>query len=397
VEEIGPQTSKGGFKYNMKQIVIMKGNILVATVLCCILLSCTFTRSIVYNDPGLEDYKIMPYSHVRATNYQPLPESSQYNTFHLPDSLSKYLKQTKTIAFLIFKHDSLIYEWYEKGYSDSSHTNPFSVTKSITSILTGIALKEGKIKSVDDPVGNYYEPYKAAGLNKITLHHLLTMSSGLNYHDNFLNPVGHVAQLYYGRNLLKFVNTLKPEKPAGYEFRYKNGDPEVLGIALRNAVGMSISDYASEKLWGPIGAAHDAYWLTDRKNGMEKTYCCFHTDARDIARIALLYEHMGNWHGVQIVDSSYVRASLTPINIPDGERGDSVICRRYGYLWWLRNVDGKGDYTADGMKGQYIGTLPDKDIIFVRLGKRDWYKNGQRFKHFPFLYAQIVRSLRQMF
>ena len=105
----------------------------------------------------------------------------------------------------------------------------------------------------------------------------------------------------------------------------------------------------------------------------------------------------GNWYGQQIVDTSYVKASLTPVNIPDGERGDSVICRRYGYLWWLRNIDGKGDYTADGMKGQYIGTLPDKDIIFVRLGKRDWYKNGQRFKKFPFLYKQIVRSLRQMF
>jgi CubicO group peptidase (beta-lactamase class C family) len=375
----------------------MKKSLFTIVCISFILSSCLLGRTIIYNDPGLEDYKIMPYSKVRATNYQPLAESSKYNTFKLPDSLSLELKQTQTIAFLIFKHDSLIYEWYEKGYSDSSHTNPFSVTKSITSILTGIALKEGKIKSVDDPVGNYYEPYKAGDLGKITLKHLLTMSSGLNYHDQYLNPLGHVAHLYYGRDLPKFINTLRKEKPAGYEFRYKNADPEVLGLALRNAVGMSISAYATEKLWGPIGAAHDAYWLTDHKDGMEKTYCCFHTDARDIARIALLYEHFGNWHGLQIVDTSYVRASLTPIHIPDGEKGDSVICDRYGYLWWLRNIDGKGDYAADGMKGQYIGTLPDKDIIFVRLGKRDWYKNGGRFKPFPFLYKQIVRSLRQMF
>ncbi len=368
-------------------------SISIALLLC----SCQFTRTIIYNDPGLEDYKIMPYAHVRATNYQPLPESSLYNSIKLPDSLWQALQQTQTIAFLIFRHDSLIYEWYAKGYSDSSHTNPFSATKSITSILTGIALREGKIKSVDEPVGNYYAPYKSGDLSNITLKHLLTMSSGLNYHDQFLNPFGHVARLYYGRDLLKFVNTMKKEKPAGYEFRYKNVDPEILGIALRNAVGMPLSEYATEKLWGPIGAAHDAFWLTDKKGGMEKTYCCFHTDARDIARIALLYEHFGNWHGKQIVDSSYVRASLTPINIWDGEMGDSVICRRYGYLWWLRNTDNKGDYAADGMKGQYVGTLPDKDIIFVRLGKRDWYKNGGRFGKFPFLYSQILRSLRHMF
>jgi len=378
------------YKSNMRKVLV------VAVCISFVLCSCLLGRTIVYNDPGMEDYKILPYSHVKATNYQPLPESSRYNTFKLPDSLWQELQQTQTIAFLIFQHDSLIYEWYAKGYSDSSHTNPFSVTKSITSILTGIALKEGKIKNLDEPVGNYYEPYKRADLSGITLKHLLTMSSGLNYHDD-LNPVGQLAHLYYGRDLPKFVNTLKKEKEPGYEFRYKNADPEILGIALRNAVGMSITDYATDKLWGPIGAAHDAYWLTDHKGGMEKTYCCFHTDARDIARIALLYEHMGNWHGLQIVDTSYVKASLTPINIPDGERGDSVICHRYGYLWWLRDIDGKIDYRADGLRGQYIGTLPDKDIIFVRLGKRDWYKAGQRFGKFPFLYKQIVEFLRQMF
>ena len=375
----------------------MKKILFASSILCVILCSCQFTRTVIYNDPGLEDYKFLPYSHVKATNYQPLPESLVYNSIKLPDSLRSALDQTQTVAFLIMKHDSIVYEWYAPGYSDSSHTNPFSMTKSIMSILTGVALKEGKIASIEDPVGKYYEPYSHGDLSKITLHHLLTMSSGLNYHDQYLNPVGHVAKLYYGRDLLKFVNTMKYEKPAGYEFRYKNVDPQILGVAVTKAVGMNMTQYATEKLWGPLGAAHDAYWLIDKKGGMEKTYCCFHSDARDFARIGMLYEHMGNWKGTQIVDTSYVLTSLTPINIPDGERGDSVICNKYGCLWWLRNVDGKGDYAADGMKGQYIGVMPDKDLIFVRLGKRDWFKNGQRFGKFPFLYKIIARSLRQMF
>ena len=339
----------------------------------------------------------MPYSKVKAGAYQPIPEASNYNTLKLPDTLQQALRQTQTVAFLIMQHDSIIYEWYAPGYTDSSRTNPFSMTKSIMSILTGIALKDGKIKSLDDPIGNYYEPYKYGDLNKVTIKHTLTMSTGLNYHDDYLNPMGHVSKLYYGNDLLKFINTMKSEKPAGYEFRYKNVDPEILGVALTKATGMTMTQYASEKLWAPLGAAHDAYWLTDKKGGMEKTYCCFHTDARDIARIGLLYEHYGNWKGTQIIDSSYVRASLTPINIPDGEKGDSVVCKRYGYLWWLKNTEGSGDYAADGMKGQYVGVMPDKDIVFVRLGLRDWYQTGHRFGHYPSLYYVISRSLRQMF
>ncbi|MCW3128405.1 MAG: serine hydrolase [Bacteroidetes bacterium] len=376
----------------------MKKVFLISSVLSVILCSCQLARTVVYNDPGLQDFKFMPYSRVKAGNYQPIPEASSYNTMKLPDSLRRALTQTQTVAFLVLKHDSIVYEWYAPGYTDSSRTNPFSMTKSIMSILTGVALKEGKIQSIDDPIGKYYEPYKYGDLGKVTLHHVITMSSGLNYHDQYLNPFGHVATLYYGRDLRKFVNTMKYEKPAGYEFRYKNVDPEILGVALTQAVGMNMTQYASEKLWGPLGAAHDAYWLTDRKGGMEKTYCCFHSNARDFARIGMLYEHYGNWKGTQIVDSSYVRASLTPINLPDGERGDTVICKRYGYLWWLRNTDGKSDFRADGMKGQYVGVLPDKDIVFVRLGLRDWYSSGSRFKHGgPFLYGTIVKMLRQMF
>jgi CubicO group peptidase (beta-lactamase class C family) len=376
----------------------MRKTVFISTILCVILCSCQFARTVVYNDPGLQDYKFLPYSHVKAGAYQPLDEASTYNSIKLPDSLRLALDQTQTIAFLILKHDSIVYEWYAPGYTDSSRTNPFSMTKSIMSILTGIALKEGKITSIDDPIGKYYEPYRYGDLGKITLHHVITMSSGLNYHDQYLNPFGHVAQLFYGTDLHKFVNKMKYEKPAGYEFRYKNVDPEVLGIAVTKAVGVSMTQYASEKLWGPIGAAHDAYWLTDRKGGMEKTYCCFHSNARDFARIGLLYEHYGNWKGTQIVDSSFVTASLTPINIPDGEHCDSVICKRYGYLWWLQNGDGKSDFRADGLKGQYVGVIPDKDIIFVRLGKRDWYKSGQRFKGGgPSLYSTIVKAMRQMF
>jgi CubicO group peptidase (beta-lactamase class C family) len=364
-------------------------------VLFALLSSCKvyLVRSIIYNDPGIKDNKIMPVRIVKKGTPLPLCTSPECNKASIPDSLMKVLKNTGTVAFLVLKDDTVVYEYYKKGYSDSSLTNPFSVTKSIVSILTGVALKEGKIKSLDEPICDYYEPYRKEGLNKITFKNLLCMSSGVSFKDSYLNPAGPTAQIYYGNDMRGLINSFTLEKEPGTEFRYKNCDPEILTLALENAVGMNMSDYASEKLWKPIGAGHDAEWIIDKpKTGVEKSYCCFHTNARDLARIGILYEHKGNWHGTQIVDSGYVKASLTPHNLP---RENGKVTHDNGYLWWLRRVDKIENFAADGLKGQFVGVLPKQHLIFVRLGKRDWLKVGTRFAkhHGPGLYHILVRDV----
>ena len=260
-------------------------------------------------------------------------------------------------------------------------------------ILTGIALKDGKIKSLDEPVCDFYEPYRKEGLNKITFKNLMCMSSGVDFRDSYFNPMGGTARIYYGDDLRGLINSFKIEKEPGTEFRYKNCDPEILGMALQNAVGMNLSDYASEKLWKPMGAGHDAEWMIDRpKTGVEKSYCCFHTNARDLSRIGILYEHKGNWHGKQLVDTAYVNESLTPHRLPD-ENGKTT--DNNCYLWWKRHVDGGDDFSADGMKGQYVGVVPSKHLIFVRLGKRDWLHKGERFlpHKYPYLYDIMLRDV----
>ena len=351
-----------------------------------------FTRTILYNDPGIDDNKIMPVRKVKSGPELPICTSPDCGKAQIPDSLMHLLKETGTVAFLVIKNDTVIYEYYGKGYSDSSLTNPFSATKSIVSILTGVALKEGKIKSLDEPICDFYEPYRKEGLNKITFKHLLCMSSGLNYRDAYLSATGPSAQIYYGDDLKGLINTFKPERAPGTAFRYKNCDPEILTIALQNAVGMNMSDYASEKLWKPSGAGHDAEWIIDKpKTGIEKSYCCFHTNARDLSRIGILYEHKGNWHGKQIVDTAYVNESITPHRIPE-ESGKPTDDN--GYLWWRRHIDGMDDFSADGMKGQFVGVIPSQHLIFVRLGKRDWHR-GRRFlpqKGFE-LYNTLVRDV----
>jgi CubicO group peptidase (beta-lactamase class C family) len=354
-----------------------------------------FTRSIIYNDPGINDNKIMPVRKVKAGTPLPLCSAPGCTSATIPDSLRKLLKHTGTAAFLVFRNDTIIYEYYGKGYSDSSLVNPFSATKSIVSILTGIALKEGKIKSLDEPICNYYPPYQKEGLNKITFKHLLCMSSGVNFKDDYLNPLGQTAQIYYGDDVRKLINSFTLEKEPGTEFRYKNCDPEILTLALENAVGMNMSDYASEKLWKPLGAGHDAEWIIDRpKTGVEKSYCCFHTNARDLARIGILYEHFGNWHGKQLVDSNYVKTSITPHHLPNAK---GHITNNNGYLWWMRPIPGIPNFSADGLKGQYVGVIPAKGLIFVRLGKRDWIKRGTRFKNNrPNLYDVLIKNVTQV-
>jgi CubicO group peptidase (beta-lactamase class C family) len=176
-----------------------------------------FVRTVVYNDPGINDLHILPTREIKASS-QPfeIPYATSVNTKLLPDSLVDALTTTKTVAFLVMKHDSIVYEWYAKGYSDSSHTNPFSATKAIVGVLTGIALKEGKIKSLDEPVGNYLPSFSQDERNKITFRHLLTMSSGVDYYDQYINPFGKLSKLYYGNDMQKLDQYYTCRKGTGH-------------------------------------------------------------------------------------------------------------------------------------------------------------------------------------
>ncbi|MCS6819669.1 MAG: serine hydrolase [Chitinophagales bacterium] len=366
-------------------------------LVCLFFSSCNsyIWKAFIYNDPGLKDYRFMPWREVKNGEPQPLPLHTKYNQIELPDTLKRHLKKTQTKALLIFKNDSLIYEWYAKGFSDSSYSNPFSASKSIIGILTGIALYEGKIKSLDEPVCHYYKPWQEGKRNQITFRHLLSMTSGVDYYDQFLNPFGKLAKLYYGNNLPELVNSIHSQKTPGSEWRYKNCDPQILSLALSNAVGCSISEYASEKLWKPLGATYPARWLVDSKhqNAVEKTYCCFNTNARDIARFGMLYEHFGKWKDKIILDSQYVKQSITPVQLPNAQ---GKYENNYGYLWWLRNTDNLNEFSMEGMKGQYVIVVPSERLIIVRFGNKEWYKTAHRFR-FPEFRRHLVRSIVGLF
>ena len=318
--------------------------------------------------PTISEYTIFSNREVKASpTPQEWPLSTRYNKKTISENNIHEFEKYETIAYLIVKNDSIIYEQYWDGYNENSITNSFSMAKTFVSMLVGIAIEEGKIKSMDDPVANYLPDYSSEDGKKLTIKHLLTMSSGINFDENYKNPLAYPAYAYYGTDLKELTYKYKITEEPGKVFKYLSGNTELLALTLEKAVGKPISEYASEKLWIPMGAKNTAYWSLDHENGMEKAYCCFNSNARDFSRFGQLYLKNGNWKGKQLVPEQYVKNSIKPADLLTVKGKKNKI---YGYSWWLVDYKNHNLFYARGIAGQYIFVIPDMNMVVVRLGKK---------------------------
>ncbi len=324
-------------------------------------------KAAYHNFSGIDDYKIFTNENVTAApTDKPWAYSADYNKINYPDSLNALLEELQTVGVLLIRKDSLQFEKYWDGYSDSSLSGSFSVAKSITSILIGAAIKEGKIKSVEQPVGDFIAEFSKGEKAVVKIKDLLTMSSGTDWNESYWNPLSVTAEAYYGNDLIKTATQVKMKNKPGTIHYYKSGDTQLLGLILEKATGKKLNEYAAEKLWQPLGATHDALWSTDHENGSTKAYCCFNSNARDFARIGKFMLDSGKINGVPVIDSSYWKQSITACNIIDTK---GVPCNYYGYQWWLDPQHPEIFY-ARGILGQYIIMIPSKQIIIVRLAHK---------------------------
>ena len=343
--------------------------ILFGVLLILFLSSCKVGRFVIYNFADIKDHKKFPAREIEK------PEESftfaKLDTLKPPrqitikgDSLEwrEFLKDQKTVAFLIIRNDTIIAEDYLYDYDEASIVPSFSMAKSFVSALIGCAIEDGYIKSVDEPVTKYIPELKDEGFDEVTIEHLLQMTSGLDFNESYVNPFGDAATYYYGRNLPKAIKRSKLEVPPGERFQYVSGDTQFLTYILDQALGeKSVSTYLEEKIWKPLGMEYDASWSLDRKNGLEKGFCCLNARARDYAKFGRLYLNKGNWNGKQIVPEEWV-AQSTRVDTSNGS------AKYYQYQWWLPSE--KGDFNAEGILGQYIYVNPAKNFIAVRLGKK---------------------------
>jgi len=303
---------------------------------------------------------------VEKGSYIPIPNSQNYNKKKPSGKFYTLSKETGTTAFVVLKNDSVLYEEYFEGIPQDSISNSFSMSKSIVGLLVGCAIKEGKIKSVDEPISNYLPDFDPESKGKITIKHLLTMSSSISFNESYINPFGFAAEALYGNNLKELIYRYKLEGEPGKNFDYQSGNTQLLCFILEKATGMNIYTYASNKIWKNIGAQKNALWCLDKKNGEARAFCCFNSNAKDFSRLGQLMLHNGNYNGIQIIDTNYVKATTKAAKI----FSDNLPNNKYGYHWWLINYKGEEIFYARGILGQYIFCIPSKKIVAVRLGHK---------------------------
>lgn len=192
----------------------------------------------------------------------------------------------------------------------------------------------------------------------MTLRNLAQMEAGLNWDEDYKNPFLPNAKAYYGKSLIDatFSRSFK-EKP-GEKFEYQSGSTQLLGFAVRKAVGQSLASYLSEKFWTPLGMEQNAEWSTD-DSGMEKTYCCIHSNARDFAKLGQLFLDDGKAYGDQILNLDFINQMKTPT-----KKSEDI----YGMGFWINNDNPIKHYYFLGLQGQYIIMIPEHNMVIVRTG-----------------------------
>ena len=339
----------------------------------------------------IDDYIHFPSNSIKDGNHQEWLVSKEYNKAQLPEFIKPINDKLGTVAYVVIKNDSIIFEEYWNGYSADSSSNSFSMAKSWISTLVGIAIKEGKIESINQKACDFLPEFCEGDNSKITIKHLLTMSSGLDWDEDYHDPLGQTAEAYFAPNLKKQMMRLKAVEPPGEIFKYHSSCSQLLAFIVESATGQSVNEYTSEKLWKPMGAKHPALWNTDTKRGDEKAFCCINSNARDFARLGKLYMNQGNWNGTQLLDSNYVKEATSVSNLLDEDENKNV---NYGYQFWIANRKGLDVYYTRGLWGQYVICIPEKDMIIVRLGRNYGFHlaDGHSEDFYQFIDAALEMS-----
>lgn len=348
------------------------------------------------------DYRILPQRQLSASSdpFIFAEDSSKealvqeiFQRNPLIKNLDGFLKDTGTQAFLVIQSDKLIYERYFMGYQRNSIVTSFSVAKSFDSALVGIAIQEGLIKSVNDPITDYIPELSARDtrFNDIQIRHLLMMASGLRYDSGRFISFGddNLTSGFDNLRHLALTETEITEKP-GTAFLYNNYNPLLLGLILERVTGMPVTMYLQQKIWTPLEMEFDGSWNLDaEENGFEKMETGINARAIDFAKLGRLYLHQGNWNGDQIIPSDWVEDSTAD----NGIIKDAPIY--YGYMWWGETCNSESkDFLATGDYGQFIYVSPAKNLIIVRNGENYGVESsGEEWVVWADAFCQFAKSL----
>ncbi len=362
---------------NKKKILLLILFFLVVIIFS--LLPKHIVRYFYWNLADLNDYKKFPSLPIeKGNNSFTFFESSGNLNFQIPEkynpdnkwnTFEQFLEKKKAVAFLVIRNDTIIYENYFAGYNDTSILTTFSASKSFVSALMGIAIDEGYIYSASEPIIKYLPELTNPGFDKITIKDLLNMRSGIKFNEGYFNPFAEMPKYYYGTNILKYIKKLKIKEEPDKTYDYISVNTILLSLIIERATGTKLNKYLEQKIWQPIGMQYNATWSTDsKKHQTIKANCCINGQAIDFAKFGRLYLNKGNWEGNEVVPEKWVVKSTSIIN-------DSRDSQGYPYTYQWRVLE-NGSFFAKGILGQYIFVYPEKNLIFVRIGKKyggiDW-------------------------
>jgi CubicO group peptidase (beta-lactamase class C family) len=367
---------------------------------CCS--SCWMLRAYKVRKFELTDHERMPFVTVQKSNapssFIDATTAIEYGA--LKTFVDANLSASLTAAFLIIRNDSVIYEGYFNGFKRESLLPSFSIAKSFVSTLVSIALAEGRIGSLQQPVTDYLPELKKRDhrFTNITLQHLLDMRSGLQFKEGSYGIKDAAIKLGFRPNLLKHSLKVKIKTEPGKAFEYQSINTQLLAIVVERATGKKISAYLQEKLWQPLGAEHNATWNVDsKKHQQEIAFAGLNATARDFAKLGQLYLHKGVWNGQQLLQPSWVRTVNNADSMNKARGYKNQFWSNLAYMYFadslaaveyakdqklstaVKKASGKyrvgkrtAAFHAEGILNQYIYINPDKNLVIVRLG-RHWY------------------------
>lgn len=287
-----------------------------------------------------------------------LPDGAELD---LQIDVDAYMKEQRHVAVVVLHNGKVRLERYGLEFEDDGRWTSFSVAKSLTSTLVGIAVQEGDIESLQDPVSKYIQGLENSAYDDVTIEQLLTMSSGVAWDETYTDPDSDVAKFNNhvaedgGSNLVSYMAKLPRAHPAGEVWNYSTGETNLIGVLVVEATGRTLSEYLSDKIWGPYGMQQDATWLLN-DDGTEISGCCIQAATRDFARFGQFILEGAEVDGQRLVPEDWIaRATTKRIGYDAPGLG-------YGYQWWTYD---DGAFAADGIFGQGIFIDPNRNLVIA--------------------------------
>ncbi|MEX0810473.1 MAG: serine hydrolase [Dongiaceae bacterium] len=303
-------------------------------------------------------------------------------------NIDEYFELSRATGLIALKDDEVLFERYALGADDASMFSSMSVAKSIASTLVGFAIEDGLIESVDDPIDKYIPDLVGTGYEGVPIKAILQMSSGIAFIEDYTAAASDSSRLwletvhYRNTQINDFVAEMERKQDPFVDFNYKGIDTSALGWLVTAVSGKTLSAYAAEKLWGPLGMEADASWGTDGRGdgATEIAFCCFQATLRDFARFGQFMLHRGTWNGTKLLSADWVDAATAV----DGDQVDygalyPGYSLGYGYQWWLMPGE-DGAYLAVGVNGQFIYVNPAKNMVVAatHVWRRFWDDNLEK-------------------